>query len=59
MTESPWMLLPEAAAYIRKTPLTLRRYIARGWIRPGKAGSEYLFTKEMLDKFVMRGNSER
>ena len=52
---SPFLLFSEACEYLRVHPNTLTRWIKKHKLRPGRAGRDYRFTKEMLDRFVLRG----
>ncbi len=45
--------IEEAAAYLGKmNPETLRRWCREGRVRYRRAGRLYLFSKEILDRFV-------
>jgi excisionase family DNA binding protein len=52
---SPWLTLPEAAAYVRRS-LSYWRALATAGKTPGiKQGGTWLFHREALDRYLQRG----
>lgn len=49
-----WLDLPDAAEYLDKSPITIRRWVREKKIPYYKPGKEYLFIKEDLDEFIRR-----
>jgi excisionase family DNA binding protein len=49
-----WLGLSSTAAYLNKSPLTIRRWIQKGELPTYKIGREYLFVKEELDNYIKR-----
>ncbi|MFC2160050.1 helix-turn-helix domain-containing protein [Acidobacteriota bacterium] len=47
-----WLDLNNAAEYLNKSPITIRRWVKEKKIPYYKPGKEYLFTKEDLDEFI-------
>jgi excisionase family DNA binding protein len=54
----PWLTTAEAAIYLRLgAGSTVRGLVSRGDLKPdGKAGKTFLFRRETLDAYVMRGS---
>lgn len=54
------MKLPEACEYLRISPQTMYRLLARGVSIPGmfKVGSDYRFRRQGLDEFMDQGGTE-
>jgi len=50
--ESPYLTLTEAAQYVRKHPITVRRWVLSGQLVAGHAGRDLRFRKEDLDRFM-------
>lgn len=47
-----WLDLNNAAEYLNKSPITIRRWVKASKIPHYRPGKEYLFTKEDLDVFI-------
>jgi excisionase family DNA binding protein len=47
-----WLDLNNAAEYLNKSPITIRRWVKDRKIPYYKPGKEYLFTKKDLDEFI-------
>jgi excisionase family DNA binding protein len=49
---SPWLSIDEAAAYLRVSPRTLERRIAKGRVRSTSIGRRRLLHRDDLDELV-------
>ncbi len=49
-----WLGLSSAAAYLNKSPITIRRWIQNEDIPSYKIGKEYFFIKEELDEYIQK-----
>jgi excisionase family DNA binding protein len=49
-----WLELPNAAEYLNKSEITLRRWVKEGGVPYYRMGREYLFLKEELDDFIKK-----
>ena len=49
-----WLDLADAAEYLNKSPITIRRWVQERKIPYYKPGREYLFVKEDLDEFLRK-----
>lgn len=47
-----WISIGDAAAYLNKSPLTIRRWTKNGSLPSYKIGKEYRFLKEELDDYI-------
>jgi excisionase family DNA binding protein len=46
------MKMKEASCYLASSPMTVRRLIERGLLRPNRATRHLLFSVEELDRFL-------
>lgn len=49
-----WIDLTSAADYLKKSPITIRRWVQEKKIPYYKPGKEYFFVKEDLDEFIRK-----
>ena len=49
-----WLDLENAAEYLDKSSITIRRWVQEGRISYYRPGKEYLFQKEDLDEFIRK-----
>jgi len=49
-----WLEINDAAEYLDKSPITIRRWVQEKKIPYYKLGKEYLFIKEDLDKYIRK-----
>lgn len=49
-----WLDLANAAEYLDKSPITIRRWVQEKRIPYYRPGREYLFVKEDLDEFIRK-----
>jgi excisionase family DNA binding protein len=52
---SPWLSIPEAAAYLRMSERTVERLVARGRVRSTTVGRRRLFHRDDLDALAATG----
>lgn len=57
-TSSPWLALEEAASYLRVSPRTLERRIAKGRIRSTTIGRRRLLHRDDLDELAKAATRE-
>jgi hypothetical protein len=50
--ESPYLLAPEAATYLRKTVQAIYALVKRGRLKPMPGSGKLMFTREALDKYL-------
>jgi excisionase family DNA binding protein len=58
ITESPWLLLAEAAEYVRVSERTMQRLLKRGRVRSMTFGRRRLFHRDDLDAVVRAATGE-
>ena len=49
-----WLSLANAAEYLNKSQITIRRWTKEGELPSYKLGREYSYTKEDLDEFIQK-----
>ena len=57
--ESPLLDRHQAAAYLRHSPRTLRRWVRKGLLTPVGSSRKVFFTRAELDRFLQDGVKHR
>jgi len=54
-----WMTVEEAAAYLKLSLETIRRYIRGGTLQATKLGRQYRIKREELDRLLAEGTDRK